>query len=81
MTQRRSRDWLIRFIVSPSKMIESGDPTALELLTRFRGLRMPELGLTETDAEDVITFVETGAVTKEMIGATPAEQTETNKIP
>lgn len=61
VTARRPRDWLVRFIVSPGKMIGEGDPTALALLAEYRGLRMPELGLTEKDAEDVITYIETNA--------------------
>jgi protein SCO1/2 len=54
---RRSHDWLVRFIVSPGQMLAAGDPTAMSLLQRFGGLRMPELGLTEKDAEDVIAFI------------------------
>ncbi|MGE0022395.1 MAG: SCO family protein [Hyphomicrobium sp.] len=72
MTERRSRDWLIRFITKPGKMIAEGDPTALELVARFGGLRMPELGLTPRDAEDLIAYVEitAGGSAKENIAGT-----------
>jgi len=61
MTDRRSRDWLIRFITKPGTMIAEGDPTALELVAKFGGLKMPELGLTPQDAADLITYVEISA--------------------
>ncbi len=58
VTTRRSTDWLVRFIVSPSAMIKSGDQTALALLEQYKGLRMPEVGLTPTDARDLIGYIE-----------------------
>jgi protein SCO1/2 len=61
VTERRSQDWLVQFIISPGKMFEAGDETALSLLERYRGLKMPELGLNETDAKDVITFLKSNA--------------------
>lgn len=84
VTARRTRDWLLRFIVSPSKMIEQGDPTALALVAQFRGLRMPELGLTEKDAEDVLTFVETRNGMRgdaDVLGTAKGHEAEKTKVP
>lgn len=85
VTERRSRDWLIRFITSPAEMIEQRDPTAIDLLEKFRGLRMPELGLTEKDAEDVLLFVEAGGgMTDEqpVVGVVKGHHgAETEKVP
>lgn len=64
VTQRRSQDWLVRFIVSPSAMIRAGDQTALALLEQYRGLRMPEVGLTDTDARDLIAYIDSQTITK-----------------
>ena len=41
---RRGRPWVERFVSEPSAMLDS-DPQARELLTRFKGVRMPDLGL------------------------------------
>jgi hypothetical protein len=65
-------------------MIEERDPTALSLLSQYRGLRMPELGLTEKDAEDVITFIEMGGGATDhpdMIGAVKGHEAEGKNVP
>jgi protein SCO1/2 len=57
VTARRDQDWLIRFITSPGKMISGGDPLALALVAEHNGLRMPNLGLTDNDARDVLAYL------------------------
>lgn len=42
--ERRGRPWVERFVAEPSAMLDS-DPQARELLTTFKGVRMPDLGL------------------------------------
>jgi mono/diheme cytochrome c family protein len=42
VTERRQREWLLKFINSSSKMIRSGDTTANELFTKFKRERMPD---------------------------------------
>jgi hypothetical protein len=42
--ERRGRPWVERFVGEPSAMLDS-DPQARELLARFKGVRMPDLGL------------------------------------
>lgn len=55
--RRRPRDWLIDFIMSPDAMFAAKDETALQLLEKFGGLRMPRLGLSTTDAADVLAYI------------------------
>ena len=38
---RKDRDWLVRFMLDPRGVIESGDPYAQELLSQARGAIMP----------------------------------------
>lgn len=59
VTQRRTHSWLESFISSPDKMFAQQDPTAMSLLHDYPGVRMPNLGLTPTDARDVIAYIET----------------------
>ena len=42
VTDRHKRDWLLSFISSSSKMIETRDPAATKLFTEFRRERMPD---------------------------------------
>ena len=39
-------------------MIASGDATAAALMTRFPAVTMPNLGLSEQDAGDVLAYIE-----------------------
>ncbi len=57
MTALRDRNWLVRFIVEPDRVIAEGDPTATTLLEQF-SIPMPNLGLTKTQAEAIIAYLE-----------------------
>ncbi len=54
----RDRAWLIRWLKEPDKVIAEKDPTALALLARYRNLPMPNLSLSDIDAEAVIAYLE-----------------------
>ncbi|MBZ5667818.1 MAG: c-type cytochrome [Acidobacteriia bacterium] len=42
VTDRRKRDWLLKFVSSSSSVIQSGDPTATKLFRDFKQERMPD---------------------------------------
>jgi cytochrome c2 len=42
VTDRRKRDWLLKFIAASSSVIQSGDPTATKLFRDFKQDRMPD---------------------------------------
>ncbi|MCH8256672.1 MAG: cytochrome c, partial [Proteobacteria bacterium] len=42
VTDRRSEEWLLRFIRSSQSMIKSGDVDAVALAEQFQGLMMPD---------------------------------------
>lgn len=52
VADRRSPEWLARWLAEPDKMIADGDPIALELLAQYNNIPMPNqhLSLTEIDA-------------------------------
>lgn len=58
VTKRRSKAWLTSFISRPDQMFAKKDPTALALAARFPAVRMPRLGVAETDAADLIHYIE-----------------------
>jgi cytochrome oxidase Cu insertion factor (SCO1/SenC/PrrC family)/cytochrome c2 len=57
VTTRRDKTWLTNFIQNPDKVFAQKDPAAMELLATFKGFRMPKLGLSELDIEDLISFI------------------------
>jgi protein SCO1 len=57
VTRRRTEEWLSAFIMSPRQMRRSGDATALALDEAFKGVRMPELGLSKDDTHDLIAYL------------------------
>ena len=57
ITERRERDWLIRFIVSPDELIAQGDPLAKQLVEEY-GIPMPNTGLSQPEAEEVLVYIE-----------------------
>lgn len=42
VTERRQRDWIVKFVRSSSTVIASGDPTATGLFEQFKQQRMPD---------------------------------------
>ena len=56
--KRRTRDWLTSFVTRPDLMMAKKDPIAVELMTRFPVVKMPNIGLSEQDANDVLAFIE-----------------------
>jgi mono/diheme cytochrome c family protein len=72
VTSLRSRDWLMRWILEPDKMLAEGDATATQLFQEFNNVPMPNLGLSEPDAVAVLAYLETskeGASATQSIGA------------
>lgn len=59
VTQRRDRDWLIRFMKDPQAVINSGDPVARQLLEEYGGVMMPASpGMTDAVADRVLELIE-----------------------
>lgn len=61
VTERRKRDWLIKFIHASSVVIKSGDRTATDLFTQFKQQRMPDwTDLSEKQINDILDYVAIG---------------------
>ncbi len=58
VTKLRERPWLMRFIMTPEKMIEEKDPIALAIFKKYKEVRMPYLRLTHADAASLIDYIE-----------------------
>jgi len=57
VTSRRDHAWLVRMITTPSAILDSGDPIAGKLLEEFRGLRMPDLGISPEEADVILAYL------------------------
>jgi cytochrome c2 len=58
VTTKRPRDWLEQWIAAPDAMIAKKDPTAIELLHKYRDVPMPNLGLSAADVTGVLAYIE-----------------------
>lgn len=56
-TQRRTEEWLIRFITQPDRMVAEKDPVAVRLVEQFNRFVMPNLGLKETQIRDLLAYL------------------------
>ncbi len=58
VTTVRDRTWLTHFIATPDKMLADGDRIATELFTKYKQVRMPNLGLSEGEVKAVIGYLD-----------------------
>ena len=58
VTARRDRTWLTNFIRNPKKMFADKDPIVLAMAEKFPGVRMPVLGISGSDAEELLTYLD-----------------------
>jgi protein SCO1 len=71
VTSARDLAWLRRMITEPDKLIEDKDPLATALFKKYRGIRMPRLGLPEADVNTLIEYMKTqtaGVSNREKVG-------------
>lgn len=57
VTSVRDRDWLMKIIADPIKLLDDKDPLALALFKKYNEIRMPKLGLPEEDVHAVIEYM------------------------
>lgn len=58
VTSQRDREWLARWLAEPDQMLAEGDPIASQLLAEFNNVPMPDLGLTESEVQALIAYLE-----------------------
>jgi mono/diheme cytochrome c family protein len=56
VTEQRDQEWIVETIVDPGARHARGDPTAQELQREY-GMQMPDLGVTEPQALDLIAYI------------------------
>jgi mono/diheme cytochrome c family protein len=61
VTTKRPHDWLEQWIAAPDAVLAKKDPYALELLHQFHDVPMPNLGLSKSDVDNILAYLETTA--------------------
>jgi mono/diheme cytochrome c family protein len=56
--ERRSQEWLERFVISSQSMIDDGDAEAIALFEEFNGIPMPDSFLSEEQSRQVLSYIE-----------------------
>ena len=59
VTRVREHVWLAHFIQKPADMVAAGDPIATALFTKYKQVRMPNLGLADEAVNYVIDYLAT----------------------
>lgn len=57
VAQRRSNDWLVRWIMHPDQMLAKKDQIAIGLLGESAQIPMPNLGVKESEARALIAYI------------------------
>ena len=60
VTERRTAEWMARFIKSSQSVVRSGDETAVALFEEFNRMPMPDQSLSDAQIADVIAFLGSG---------------------
>ena len=55
---RRKADWLKSLIMTPDAMRAQKDPQTMELMAKFKGVKMPNIGLADNDVADLLSYLE-----------------------
>lgn len=58
VTHKRDRAWLNRWMKEPDKMLKEQDPLATALLAEYHNLPMPNLGLSDVEIHDVLSYID-----------------------
>lgn len=74
--ERRTAEWLVKFIKSSQAMVNSGDPEAVKIFNEFNKIPMPDPpGATEADILSIIDFIKVASATPGQAPAASAAAT------
>ena len=68
---RRSQEWLEKFVKSPQSMIKSGDADAIAVFEKFNKIVMPDSAISKAQTRKVLGYIKT--VGKELASSTSSE--------
>jgi mono/diheme cytochrome c family protein len=76
--ERRSEEWIIRFVQGSQAMVNAGDPVAVALFAEYNSIPMPDNALTDDEVRSVLDYIRTAAAAGE---GSPAQSGSTTVAP
>ncbi len=70
VTERRKWDWLLHFVISPAAAIQENDPTAKELVSKYK-MVMPDQDLKKDEIGALLDYIEKGGVSEAPVDSRP----------
>jgi cytochrome oxidase Cu insertion factor (SCO1/SenC/PrrC family)/cytochrome c2 len=77
VTARRDRAWLSNMIRNPKKMFADKDPIVLAMAEKFPGVRMPVLGISDSDAQELLSYLDEQSA--RIVDRAPGNVSQTSK--
>lgn len=71
VTGRRSKAWILRFIMAPERMIAENDPTVVRLVEKYNRIVMPNLGLSGAEARALLAYLASASAAGEAPAGSP----------
>lgn len=80
--QRRSEEWLLKWIASSQSMIRGGDPTAVALYDEFNKMPMPDCALPPDGIKGILAFIasKSGGQAAAAAPAAPAQAATSEEV-
>lgn len=72
VTKKQDHTWLVNWITAPDKMIADKDPIALQLLSEYKNVAMPNLGLSSDQVTSLLDYLETSTGSASTTAPAPA---------
>jgi len=57
ITQKKDKEWLLKFTKSSTKLINSGDPDAVSIFNEFNRLPMPDQNLSDLEIDEIMKYI------------------------
>lgn len=78
VSERRSEEWLLKFIASSQTVVKSGDPIAVALFAEYYKIVMPDVPFSTDEIKGVLAFIRSGG---DGTAATPLRAATPEDIP
>lgn len=71
VSDRRSEEWLIKWIASSQALVKAGDPDAVALFHEYSDVPMPDVALSPAEIRDILVHIRGGAAQEVKVEAAP----------
>jgi protein SCO1 len=79
VTNARGRKWVMKYILTPDKLLADKDPVAVALFSKYNNVKMPNLHLPPADVKTLIEYLDAQTAVAAQIGDFYVEKAEPDK--